>query len=618
MKPKVYLNGTENIGWAMDEEMEHVRKALDGKVQFTSLESAEIVHSVYWWKLVQLPPHSLMGKKVICSLSQKPYFELSEPLFSPVSSLVNCLVAKSSQAVSELKSVGINARHISYSVDNEKFTKEISAQKKDSLLKKWAIPNDKYILGNFHRDSEGGNLFQPKIQKGPEILLEIAIGLKKVGVPVHLLLAGPRRHWSRRELGRHGIGYTFIGNEVDGEDNHINVLNRTELGELYHLIDCYVISSRWEGGPHSALEAAASFCKVISTPVGVALDVLEPNCIYRKIDDAVQILRRDWEEGTLSETLNTQYLRVQKYHTIEVIGKEISALYDQVQQIPTNRIQVVNYLNRSHFWDRVLTKIPFTNVRRISFRATGLEFLAEAYGWDINRLISAFVEDDCLLVENERSSSVHVSYITDNVTLKKANDTRKQIIWLSSFCAMEIDPIIVTQICQNKRKFLVVESAWCLRQLYQRGANVKGAVAIIPESIFGLQGRPECLYRALRVVLGENVIGDFIEEVDIVEERHVSFREGDIYICSEGDCRTRRKVIDAINSGVPVIYPEESEFSEFVGYGGESYRSSSDIGSALELVMANYERYCRLIMVPDLQKFTSRVSEMVKSLDLND
>jgi hypothetical protein len=43
----------------------------------------------------------------------------------------------------------------------------------------------------------------PKKQKGADVLLEIATLLQRQGLPVHFLLAGPRRHWIRRGFQEH-------------------------------------------------------------------------------------------------------------------------------------------------------------------------------------------------------------------------------------------------------------------------------------------------------------------------------------------------------------------------------------------------------------------------------
>ena len=43
-----------------------------------------------------------------------------------------------------------------------------------------------------------------------------------------------------------------------------------EINELYNLLDLYVVSSRFEGGPQSILECGITKTPIISTNVGIA------------------------------------------------------------------------------------------------------------------------------------------------------------------------------------------------------------------------------------------------------------------------------------------------------------------------------------------------------------
>ena len=58
-KPKVFLTGGDDIGWALDEDLRLTRKALEGFVEFTDLEACEVVHSVWWEPLLSKPPATL-------------------------------------------------------------------------------------------------------------------------------------------------------------------------------------------------------------------------------------------------------------------------------------------------------------------------------------------------------------------------------------------------------------------------------------------------------------------------------------------------------------------------------------------------------------------------------
>ena len=54
-KPKVYLTGGDGIGWAVDEDLRLIRRAIEDIVDLVDLQSCEIVHSAWWYSLLELP-----------------------------------------------------------------------------------------------------------------------------------------------------------------------------------------------------------------------------------------------------------------------------------------------------------------------------------------------------------------------------------------------------------------------------------------------------------------------------------------------------------------------------------------------------------------------------------
>ena len=52
-----------------------------------------------------------------------------------------------------------------------------------------------------------------------------------------------------------------------------------QLNELYNLLDLYLVTSRYEGGPQAILEAGITKTPIISTDVGIAKEILSEESI---------------------------------------------------------------------------------------------------------------------------------------------------------------------------------------------------------------------------------------------------------------------------------------------------------------------------------------------------
>ena len=120
------------------------------------------------------------------------------------------------------------------------------------------LPREAFVVGSFQKDGVGWDEgLEPKLVKGPDVLLE-ALGLLREHVPELLvLLTGPARGYVRAGLDRLCIPYV-----------HLVAGSRPELARAYRALDAYVVASRQEGGPKAALEAMASGVPLVSTRVG--------------------------------------------------------------------------------------------------------------------------------------------------------------------------------------------------------------------------------------------------------------------------------------------------------------------------------------------------------------
>jgi glycosyltransferase involved in cell wall biosynthesis len=120
------------------------------------------------------------------------------------------------------------------------------------------LPREAFVIGSFQKDGVGwGEGNEPKLVKGPDVLLDALEMLRGRTPELFVLLTGPARGYVRAGLERQGIPYL-----------HLTAGTRAELGRAYRALDAYAIASRQEGGPKAALEALASGVPLVSTPVG--------------------------------------------------------------------------------------------------------------------------------------------------------------------------------------------------------------------------------------------------------------------------------------------------------------------------------------------------------------
>ncbi|MEW6055133.1 MAG: glycosyltransferase [Bdellovibrionota bacterium] len=323
---RVYLTGGDLQGWALDTDLKLAKKALSGVVDFVSdPHHADVIHTVWPEQLLEKPELAELrkGKPIVATFSNDPHalFEKVPGLYDDASEWY--CVGQSRDAVRKLKELSIpSVECVPYIADLESFKPLLKDDPELLALKaELKIPRDKYLIGSFQRDSLGSNLRQFKAQKGADALLSIALGLKqRVGANgFHVVLAGPRRHWIMDAFEKNAISYSFDGEFLGGDDYPKNIRSAERINQLKNLLDVYLITSRWEGGPRAVLEAAASKTPVISTAVGVVPDILNPVCIYKNLSQAIDLLESDFKSRHLRGYVDEHFVTVNKNHSVEAI-----------------------------------------------------------------------------------------------------------------------------------------------------------------------------------------------------------------------------------------------------------------------------------------------------------
>jgi glycosyltransferase involved in cell wall biosynthesis len=104
---------------------------------------------------------------------------------------------------------------------------------------RYGIPESAAVVGSFQKDGIGwGEGLEPKLVKGPDVFLK-TIEILKPRVPeLFVLLSGPARGYVKRGLEQLGVPY-----------RHHFLKHYPEMGELYQVLDLYIVASRQEPWP---------------------------------------------------------------------------------------------------------------------------------------------------------------------------------------------------------------------------------------------------------------------------------------------------------------------------------------------------------------------------------
>jgi glycosyltransferase involved in cell wall biosynthesis len=665
-KPKVFLTGGDGIGWAIDEDLRLTRKALEGVVDFVDLPESEVVHCVWWEGLMMIPRELLIRKRVICHISGEPFRYLTLPKHRHAMDLVDRWVTRTSQAAGQLAAIGIASDTLPYLVDVDTFRSlPPSDEVVRSLLEEWNLPRDTYLIGSFQRDTEGSDLASPKLVKGPDVLLEILIRLLREDLRFHVVLAGPRRHWLRDRLTRAHIPFTYVGRAVDGDDIELNSLARSTLNGLYNLMDLYVVASRSEGGPHAILEAAASGCKVISTPVGLASDILEDRSIFRFPAEAVSLIREDIRTDCLASSRAAHYETVMANHIPESAKHRMEALYASLETIPKVKprasrpatprgAQGKGHAPRTGA-ERSVTTVSlwhtffeppygggnqFMLALQKGLLAKGVDVRHNELNEDIDaHVLNSIHFDVDQFLEFSRFHRVNVIHRIDGpIQLIRGYDREKD-----ELCYM---------LNERFASATVLQSAWTYRRIVELGYRPVSPTIVhnaVDPDIFHSRDRAHFDPRGkIRLIstswsnnprkggptykwIEENLDWDRfeytfvgnasenfsrIQRIDPVpsEELGDLLRQHHIYITASRNDPCSNALIEALACGLPALYFNDGGHPELVGMGGVPFTHDEDILPGLERLAQDYELFQSLIAVPKLEDVATKYHALIEDV----
>jgi len=670
-KRKCFLTGRDFINWALDDDVQNAKEALNF-VKFAELKECDVVHSVWWKALFNIPMCELNGKRIICQITNDPYQNMLLPDFRRMLKLVNCWIAPSKQAFNRLAEFGILSTVVPAGYDSGNF---YHLPKNDRRIKdifnKWNIPTNKYLIGSFQRDTEGRDLVSPKLLKGPDILAEILNKVYETNENIHVVLAGPRRFWIRKKLNECGIPFTFIGKAIDEDDISLNTLPHSKINLLYNLINLYIVSSRSEGGPKSLLEASATKCKIISSNVGLSEDVLDKRCIYNHPLEAVGSILKDITSGYLNDTIDHNFKKIQKHSSFNRRAK-YKEVYDRIDQYKPFNDSAFNSKETKQsssskiivFFKKMNKKLRF-NKRRKNKIGLFHTFHKPPWGGGNQFMIALrkyLIRFGNKVTENKVDNNTRAIILNsihfDLEKLKNIKTKYKNIrvihridgpIQLIRGKDAELDKKCF-EINLRIADVTIFQSFWCCKKSKELGFNPVNPYIILnsvdqeifypPKKHYSLKNRKVKLvssswsdntrkgFRCYKW-LDENLdwgkfeytfVGrasikfDNIKYISPQSSKRLAeiLREQDIFIMASQNDPCSNAVLEALSCGLPVVYLNQGGHPEIVQNGGLGFKTHEEIPIILDKIIDNYDFFRNLIQAIPIKETVKKYLAIIE------
>jgi hypothetical protein len=264
-----------NENWIIDRFVDEWNEA-NADITVTNPYDADVIWLLadFCWR--NLPPHVYRGKKVLTSVHHVVPQKFDVGDFTMRDELTTEYHVPNGYTRDFIKQHTQKPIHVvNYWANQHLWPCRKRHESVSSLREKHNLPKDAFLIGSFQRDTEGSDLISPKLEKGPDLFADAVIKFSKTN-NVHVVLGGWRRQYLIKRFSEANVPYSYF----ELPSFHV-------IRDLYLTLDLYLVTARHEGGPQSIIECAMMNVPIVSTPVGIAEMVLDPESINENVLDAV-------------------------------------------------------------------------------------------------------------------------------------------------------------------------------------------------------------------------------------------------------------------------------------------------------------------------------------------
>jgi glycosyltransferase involved in cell wall biosynthesis len=244
------------------------------------------------------PPQHLVGNKQLMTWYHVPKDDPRLNQLTYIASILDFLHTPSHFTKKTLVDAGFPAEKIVVlpaGIDLKKFA-PLPHKNEEKFRSSLGINKQTFVIGSFQKDGTGwGDGMDPKLIKGPDVFCDVVRQLA-TSYNIHILLSGPARGYVKHRLEIDRIPFT-----------HRFVKTYSDMNRLYRACDAYLISSRIEGIPMAMLEAWATKTPLVSTRVGMVVDVAKhgENALLADVED------RDTLARNMANLIEDEALRIE-------------------------------------------------------------------------------------------------------------------------------------------------------------------------------------------------------------------------------------------------------------------------------------------------------------------